>query len=197
MRAHERDLAKWRDAGGLDWTADDLAPHYDRVEARLGVRERRDWPTSVRTVDQGFRALGAGLEPVRSYTDANCMRCGSCLQGCPTNAGKSTLNTYIHDTWATGQLELRPNSTVERIVIEAGEAKGVEYTGPDGSLRRVDAGVVVAAAGTLNTPQLLLRSGMPESASSGQIGRNLGFHPARIVYGLFDEPQDAHMVYPI
>src|SRR5665647_2005020 len=141
MRAHERDLAKWRDAGGLDWTADDLAPHYDRVEARLGVRERRDWPTSVRTVDQGFRALGAGLEPVRSYTDANCMRCGSCLQGCPTNAGKSTLNTYIHDTWATGQLELRPNSRVERIVIEDGEAKGVEYTGPDGSLHRVDAGV--------------------------------------------------------
>ena len=29
------------------------------------------------------------------------------------------------------------------------------------------------------------------------IGRNLGFHPARLVYGLFDEPQDAHMVYPI
>jgi len=197
LRAHARDLAKWREASGLDWTTDDLAPHYDRVEARLGVRERLDWPKSVHTVEPGFRALGAGLEPVRSYTDVNCTRCGSCLQGCPTNAGKSTLNTYIHDTWATGQLELRPNSRVERIVIEAGEAKGVEYTGPDGSLRRVDAGVVVAAAGTLNTPQLLLRSGMPESASSGQIGRNLGFHPARIVYGLFDEPQDAHMVYPI
>lgn len=197
LRANERDLAKWRDAVGLEWTPGDLAPHYDRVEARLGVRERLDWPKSVRTVEPGFRALGAELEPVRSYTDANCMRCGSCLQGCPTNAGKSTLNTYIHDSWATGQLELRPNSRVERIVIEDGEAKGVEYTGPDGSLRRVDAGVVVAAAGTLNTPQLLLRSGMPKSASSTQIGRNLGFHPSRIVYGLFPEPQDAHMVYPI
>ncbi|MGZ8716712.1 MAG: GMC family oxidoreductase N-terminal domain-containing protein, partial [Gaiellaceae bacterium] len=120
LRAHERDLAKWRDAGGLDWTVDDLAPHYDRVEARLGVRERLDWPKSVRTVESGFRALGAELGPVRSYTDANCTRCGSCLQGCPTNAGKSTLNTYIHDAWATGQLELRPDSRVERIVIEAG-----------------------------------------------------------------------------
>ena len=29
------------------------------------------------------------------------------------------------------------------------------------------------------------------------IGRNLGLHPVRLVYGLFDEPQDAHMVYPI
>ena len=75
--------------------------------ARLGVRERTDWPKSVRTVEPGFRALGAPLEPVRSYTDGNCMRCGSCLQGCPTNAGKSTLNTYIHDAWAAGRLELR------------------------------------------------------------------------------------------
>ena len=62
---------------------------------------------------------------------------------------------------------------------------------------RVDAGAVVVAAGTLNTPQLLLRSGLPDSPSSRLIGRNLGFHPARLVYGLFDEPQDAHMVYPI
>jgi choline dehydrogenase-like flavoprotein len=197
LRAHERDHAKWREASGLELSVADLAPHYDRVEARLGVRERHDWPKSVETVEPGFRALGAELEAVRSYTDANCMRCGSCLQGCPTNAGKSTLNTYIHDTWATGKLQLRANSKVERIVIEDGEAKGVEYTDADGSLQRVDAGVVVAAAGTLNTPQLLLRSGMPESASSALIGRNLGFHPARIVYGLFDEPQDAHMVYPI
>jgi choline dehydrogenase-like flavoprotein len=29
------------------------------------------------------------------------------------------------------------------------------------------------------------------------VGRHLGFHPARLVEGLFDEIQDAHMVYPI
>ena len=125
------------------------------------------------------------------------MSCGSCLQGCPTNAGKSTLNTYIHDAWAAGRLELRADARVERVVIEDGEATGVEYVDRDGALQRVDAGAVVVAAGTLNTPQLLLRSGLPDSPSSRLVGRNLGFHPARLVYGLFDEPQDAHMVYPI
>ena len=128
-----------------------------------------------------------------SYTDANCMRCGSCLQGCPTNAGKSTLNAYIHPVWATGKLELRPDSWVERVVVEDGEARGVEYRDAAGERHRVDADIVVAAAGTLNTPQLLRRSGLRHP----QIGRNLGFHPTRFVYGLFDEPQDAHMVYPI
>jgi choline dehydrogenase-like flavoprotein len=207
LRAHDRDFEKWHTASGLandhgqPFGATDLEAHYDRVEAVLGVRERADWPKSVRTVEPGFRALGASLEPVRAYTDENCMRCGSCLQGCPTNAGKSTLNTYIHSAWVTGRLELRPNSRVERVLIEdrgeGAEAVGVEYRDAADELHRVEAGVVVVAAGTLNTPQLLLRSGMPDSPSSGLIGRNLGLHPARLVYGLFDEPQDAHMVYPI
>ena len=52
---------------------------------------------------------------------------------------------------------------------------------------------VVVAAGSLNTPQLLMRSGLEQRA----IGKHLGLHPVRLVYGLFDEPQDAHMVYPI
>jgi choline dehydrogenase-like flavoprotein len=194
LRAHEKDYAKWRDASGLEI---DLAPHYDRVEHRLGVRERTDWRKSVRTVEPAFRTLGAPLEAVHSYTDANCMSCGSCLQGCPTNAGKSTMNTYIHDAWAAGRLELRANANVERVVIEDGEATGVEYLDDEGTRRRVDAGVVVVAAGTLNSPQLLMRSALPDSASSRLVGRNLGFHPARLVYGLFDEPQDNHMVYPI
>src|SRR5579871_819781 len=154
LRAHERDVAKWHPATGLTnargepFSVEELAPYYDRVESVLGVRERRDWCKSVHTVEPGFRALGAELEPVHSYTDANCTRCGSCLQGCPTNAGKSTLNTYIHDAWARGLLELQADSPVERILVEGGRATGVELA--DRSVVR--AKVVVAAAGALNTP---------------------------------------------
>jgi choline dehydrogenase-like flavoprotein len=197
LRAHERDFAKWEQAGGLRFGPDELAPHYDRVEQRLGVRERRDWQRCVHTVEPGFRALGAELEPVHSYTDHNCMRCGSCLQGCPTNAGKSTLNTYIHPPWAEGRLDLRPESPVERVIVEQREggleATGVEYTDATGGRQTIEAGAVVVAGGALNTPQILIRSGV----ENPQIGRNLGWHPVRLVYGLFDEPQDAHMVYPI
>jgi choline dehydrogenase-like flavoprotein len=203
LRATDHDFVKWHEAGGLvgvgggPFGAADLAPHYARVEQRLGVRVRSDWRKSVYTVEPGFRALGSHLEPVHAYTDPNCMSCGSCLQGCPTNAGKSTMNTYIHDAWVTGKLELRPESPVERVVVDGGRATGVEYRDGDGLIKRVDAGAVVVAAGTLNTPQLLLRSGLPDTPSTRLIGRNLGLHPVRLVYGLFDEPQDAHMVYPI
>ncbi len=203
LRAHERDVAKWYPATGLTnehgdpFSRADLDPYYDRVEDYLGVRERSDWTKSVFTVQKGFEAVGARLEPVRSYTDANCLRSGSCLQGCPTNGGKSTMNTYIHSALARGLLELRAESTVERVLIEDTadglQATGVEYVDRAGRRHVVGAKVVVVAAGSLNTPQLLIRSGL----RAAPIGRHLGLHPVRLVYGLFDEPQDAHMVYPI
>jgi choline dehydrogenase-like flavoprotein len=194
LRAHEQDVAKWHPETGLtsDGTAPfslgELEPYYERVEQRLGVRERTDWQPCVHTIETGFRALGHELEPVTSYTDGNCMHCGSCLQGCPTNAGKSTGNTYIADAWARGLLELRPDSPVDRVLVESGRATGVEVGG-----ETVHAGTVVVAGGALNTPQILKRSGLDAPA----IGRFLGLHPVRLVYGLFDEPQDAHLTYPI
>jgi choline dehydrogenase-like flavoprotein len=115
------------------------------------------------------------------------------LQGCPTNAGKSTMNTYIADAWARGLLELRAESAVDRVLIDGSTATGVEYTDAAGQQHTVGANTVVVAGGSLNTPQLLKRSGL----DSPTIGANLGLHPVRLIYGLFDEPQDAHMTYPV
>jgi glycine/D-amino acid oxidase-like deaminating enzyme len=166
----------------------DLDPWYELVERRLGVRERTDWTPSVHTVQKGFAAVGASLEPVMSYTDHNCWRCGACLQGCPTNAGKSALNTFIAP--ALSQLTLRTGTTVERVLLDGDRAIGVVAGGQE-----VRARVVVLAGGSLNTPQILLST--PGLPGAERIGRTLGLHPARLVYGRFDEPQDCHTVYPI
>jgi choline dehydrogenase-like flavoprotein len=195
LRATQRELDKWRDASGVQLSVGDLAPWYERVERYLGVRERTDWDWKqcLRTVRAGFEALGVELEPVHAYTDENCMQCGSCLQGCPTNAGKSTLNTYIHRNWVPGRLQLRPDCWASRVLISNEEATGVEYLDTAGDRHVVDADVVVVACGALGTPQLLMRSEVPND----MVGRNLGFHPTQFVFGLFDKPQDAHMVAPI
>ena len=211
LRPSGEDYEKWQAASGLlnddgePFAEADLLPHLERVERRLGVRVRDDWQQCVKTVEPAFRELGAELESVVSYTDENCMRCGSCLQGCPTNAGKNALNVYIQPAIVNNGLELRADADVRRVLIEdhgSGPcATGVEYAGPDGALQEAHAEIVVVAAGALATPGLLLRSGVREAAgnstSSQLIGRNLGFHVARLVQGLFDEVQDAHAVYPI
>ncbi len=196
LRTSQRELDKWTAATGLRLSREDLDPYYERIEQYLGVRERSDdWDVKVcvQTARRGFEALGANLEATRAYTDHNCMQCGSCLQGCPTNSGKSTMNTYIHRHWLGPRLTLRPNSFVQRVLIEDGEATGVEYTDAHGETHTVQADAVVVACGSLSTPQLLMRSGV----ENPNVGRHLGLHPAQFVFGLFDEPQDAHMVAPI
>ena len=195
LRASQRELDKWAAASGVQLSTDDLAPYYQRVEEYLGVRRRVDWNwrKCVRTAAAGFEALGYELEPVDAYTDENCTQCGSCLQGCPTNAGKGTLNTWIRSNWMAGRLELRPECFVKRVLHSNEEATGVEYVDSSGATHVVDADVVVVACGALGTPQLLMRSEVPND----WVGRNLGFHPAQFVFGLFDELQDAHMVAPI
>jgi choline dehydrogenase-like flavoprotein len=199
MRAAGFDLARFGERTGLRMTPADLDPWYELVERWLGVRKRADWTPSVHRVQRGFAALGASLEPVRSYTDYNCSRCGACLQGCPTNAGKSALNTFIAPALGRGELRLRTHTTVERVLIHDGTVSGVAHRrrGVPGVVR---ARVVVLAAGALNTPQILLNSpdftGL-DTPSTRLTGRTLGLHPARLVYGRFDEPLDCHQVYPI
>ena len=203
LRATQHEFDKWHAGTGMvndagqPFGPDDLAPQYARVEQQLGIRERADWTDNLRMIARAFEAVGEELEPVMSYTDENCMKCGSCLQGCPTNAGKSTQNTYIHRQWAIGRLELRAGCFVDRVLIEDGpdgpQATGVAYTDADGVSHTVAADAVVVSGGALNTPQVLWRSGL----TNPMIGRHLGFHPASFVFGLFDEPQDAHRVYPI
>jgi choline dehydrogenase-like flavoprotein len=196
LRASQRELDKWHAATGINLTREDLDPYYERVERYLGVRERTDdWDLKpcVQTAKRGFDALNAHLEPTRAYSDHNCMQCGSCLQGCPTNAGKSTLNTYIHRNWLGPNLTLRPNAYVNRVLIKDGEATGVQYTDASGETHTAHGDATVVACGSLSTPLLLLRSNVPNA----NVGRHLGLHPAQFVFGLFDEPQDAHMVAPI
>src|SRR5262249_50376931 len=49
----------------------------------------------------------------------------------------------------------------------------------------VDAQVIVLSAGAINSPQLLLNSGIANSSS--QVGRNLHLHPSVLLAGSYDE----------
>ena len=162
LRATQHEYDKWREASapvndrGEPLGPGDLDPYYDRVAEVLGMRERSDWLENTRMVSRGFDAVGAHLEPVISYTDENCMKCGSCLQGCPTNAGKSTQNTYISVPWARGQLELRAECHVDRVLVEeaptASRRAASSTPTPTAPAHAVEAGAVIVAGGSLNTP---------------------------------------------
>jgi choline dehydrogenase-like flavoprotein len=203
MRADDDDIARFAGETGSTITRDGLLSWYERVEQRLGVRVRADWTHSVHRVNTGFAAVGAFLEPVRSYTDYTCTRCGACTTGCPTNAGRDALNTFLAPALARDELRLRTHCTVTGITLDTNahpRVTGVEYEYPDGTKGTIRTRTVVLAAGSLGTPQILLRSTdyqALDTPSTRNVGATLGLHPARLVYGLFDETMDCHQVYPI
>src|SRR3990170_4461287 len=70
-----------------------------------------------------------------------------------------------------------------RVIVEGGEARGVEAGTIDGHRVTVRSRAVVAACGAIQTPALLKRSGL----SNRNIGQHLKLHPVTVVWGHFDD----------
>ena len=183
---------------------DDLVPVYDKVEKETGVRRYTDWEPGVQKVSAGFSKLGLPLEPTPAFISPECDHSG-CLQGCPTGAKKSSLLLYVIPAVYEG-MELMPNTMVTRVLTERDkdgrlEAKGVVFKDSNGAEGRRTAKVVVLCGGTLQTPQILLQSGIRESAgatkSSDQIGRNMAAHTLSVVFGRFEDVLNNWIHHPL
>lgn len=101
-----------------------------------------------------------------------------------------TLNTYLEDAFRAGA-RIVTRAKALRIDTEAGHARGVRalVAGDDGTQHalQVRARHVVAACGALETPALLLRSGIGGPAA----GRYLHLHPTIGISGRYGEDQRA------
>ncbi|MGI4866834.1 MAG: FAD-dependent oxidoreductase, partial [Janthinobacterium lividum] len=93
---------------------------------------------------------------------------------------QGTLNTYLLTAFEHGA-RLLPRARVERVTTAAGRATGAEamHTTTDGRQVRITvrARVVVVAGGAVQTPALLLRSGLRHP----HLGQHLHLHPTMIV----------------
>jgi choline dehydrogenase-like flavoprotein len=107
--------------------------------------------------------------------------------GDPSGSKQSTLKTYLQDAFDAGA-DIIVNTSARRIRIADGKAAGIEalYTDPDTgrtSEVTINASKVVVACGSLESPALLLRSGIGGPAA----GNYLRLHPCTAVMGLYPE----------
>jgi len=169
---------QWSDI--TDWRAE-LAPHYDRASAMLGVAEyprRTAADEAMRAVaDQmgvgdTFRATPVGVflgEPGVRVSDpyfggagpdrTGCIHCGACMTGCRYGSKNSLVKNYLYLAERAGA-EVFPLTTVTAVtpnVAGDGYRVATRRTGGAGSRRTFEAGQVVVAAGALGTQRLLHR----------------------------------------
>lgn len=213
FQEHEfKDLSHYGKIEGanlLDWpiTLADLEPYYAKAEDKMGVTRTNG--IEGLPGNNNFKVLKAGADKL-GYKECHtgnmainsaerdgrmsCQQTGFCFQGCKWGAKWSTLYTEIPKGEATGKLELRPNSMVQKIEHDkSGKVTGVLYVDKDGKQQLQKARIVAVAGNSIESPRVLLNSasGMfPDGManSSGQVGKNYMRHTTGSVYGIFEKP---------
>ena len=197
VRGHRLIYDRWLAEGCEGWGWDDVQPLFRRSEAFFrGASPAHgvDGPLHVVEPRQPHRLSRAYIE---AATGVGLARNDDFNEGEQEGVGFYHLNQRKGRRWSAADAFLKPalgnrNLRVEtgalalRVLFEGRRAAGVEYS-KDGSVERVSAGCVVLSGGAVNSPQLLMLSGvgpardlealgLPVVADLRGVGANLHDH---------------------
>jgi choline dehydrogenase len=207
LRGQPEDYDEWAALGLSEWSFDACLPAFRRLERDL------DFPSA------DYHG-GSGPLPIRRHTrdelvpfqaafmDA-CEELG--LPSCPDSNSPGQVGFGPHamnklegrrisaaeayltpDVRRRPNLRILPNTLVRRVLFEQKRACGVEVDGGNG-IERIEASSVILSGGALNTPGILLRSGVGPDREvrrlavepvfdSPAVGRRLLDHPGTGVF---------------
>ena len=168
------------------FTGDGFGGSLTTVQEGLGANQEHGAPSPRdQIMEKGLRNLGWHVdEQPRNVDGCTEEDCGFCTMGCRIGAKRSILATYLQDA-ADGGARIVVDADVRLIETDLGRVTGVVAEVGDHTLE-VRARTVVLAAGALNTPALLLRSGLGGRAA----GQYLRIHPVTALWGRFEERLD-------
>jgi len=141
---------------------------------------------------RGCRRLGYHVEQFPVNVDG-CRGSSLCNLGCPNAAKQGTHRVQLPRAEKAGvevvtgceALRIEQHAVVARVDEPPDGAPGERSSWKPGDYR-IQARVVIACAGAVNTPALLLRSRIP--ATSALVGHGFTCHPALILVGEHPEP---------
>lgn len=183
---------EWSDGGLPFFTSNEFQQSLDRVCDRMGVNtEHIEHNCANRILLSGARKLGYAAKDVPQNTGNGEHYCGYCIMGCPSAGKKGPTESFLMDAAKAGATFIE-GFHADKVVFSNKKGRRVatgvkgtwtsrdSYLRPnsgDGVTRKVNikAKKVVVSCGTLQSPLLLLRSGIKNS----QVGRNLHLHPGK------------------
>lgn len=199
LRGHPADYDRWAEMGCTGWGHRDVLPYFRKSETNeRGASDLHggDGPMQVcagratapicdiflHAADcAGFTVtddLNKDLAQGFGHVD---MTIGGGLRS-------STSAAFLRPAVARGNVTVLTHALVTRVVIEGGVARGVDYVQNGQTHRLMADRAVVLCGGAVNSPQLLMLSGVGEGdhlralgitvhADRPEVGRNLQNHP--------------------
>ncbi|MGZ0178344.1 MAG: GMC family oxidoreductase [Acidimicrobiales bacterium] len=199
LRGIPADYDGWAELGNPAWAWDQVLPAFNRLERDLDYGDEPyhgdAGPISIRrwTEDELVPTQAAFIEAALQHgfpasDDVNAPDAVGVGPMAMNKLGRLRISTaigYLASARYRANLTIRPDTLVNRVVVEHGRAVGVETDAGD----RIGARLVVVSAGAVHTPGVLIRSGIgsaDELASLGVepvatmdgVGANLSDHPA-------------------
>ncbi|SCW74215.1 GMC oxidoreductase [Ancylobacter rudongensis] len=201
------------DVRGWPLPYDDLARHYAATERLVTVcgtsanlPELPDGefiaPKPFRPVDdllaKAVASLGAPTAHVtanrkaintRPGTPSSCQSTGGCAFGCPTDAVYKFSSRLLPRIAGRSNYSLRPEAKVTRLIAspDGARVESVEFLDTaSGERHRLRAGIVVLAAGALESPRILFNSASGTAPAGlanryDQVGRRLQDNPKTVL----------------
>ncbi len=163
----------------------ELEPHFEALERDLSVREVAPevLGENNRLFLETAKKRGIEAAPMRRY-DRGCKGSSMCLTGCSNAAKQGMSVTYVPWALALGA-RIFTSCRVDRVDVAGSRAVAVVARSRTGHFVTLRARLaVVIAASTVQTPNILRRSGV----RSRELGQHFQAHPGVAVGGLFDRP---------
>ncbi|MEO1265385.1 MAG: choline dehydrogenase, partial [Pseudomonadota bacterium] len=184
VRGHAHDYDTWRDMGASGWGYADVLPYFKRMET---------WHDGGHGGDPAWRGTNGPLHVTRGKRDNPLVRAfveAGREAGYPVTGdynghqqegfGPFDMTVWKGERWSAAKAYLRPALKRERctlvkafarkIVIEDGRATGVEVE-RGGARETISADAeVILAASSINSPKLLMLSGIGPAAHLGEHG---------------------------
>lgn len=172
LRGIPADYDEWADLGNDEWSWRSMLPYFTKIEDDQdfeGPFHGKNGPTPIvrHTRDQlvPFQAayleacIDQGFGYVADHNDPESTGVGPIPMNRRGDLRVSTAIAYLTAARGRKNLTIRSGATVHRVLFEGTRAVGVEVeTG--GRLEKVYANHVTLSAGALNSPAILLRSGV-------------------------------------
>ena len=190
IRGHAYDYDLWRQQGNTGWSYEDVLPYFKKAESFNGDGDSDyhgfDGPLSVKKsesthdelLDVFVEAGGQAGFPLTNDFNGKNQEGFSRYEHTMADTKRgprrwSSARAYLHPALKRKNLATETNVQVNKILFEGKKAVGVEYS-KKGKTFSVKANAeVILSAGAINSPQILMNSGIGDSLELNKHGINV------------------------
>ncbi len=181
VRGQPNDFEDWKAAGNPGWGWDDVLPYFTKSEDfdRYSAHHGRGGPQHVTEITPHVHpvchsfietAEGLGLPVTTDFNGSHPEGVGFYQINTRGGWRSSTANAFLHPALKRKNLELRMYAQASRILFDGKRATGVEYRQRGKTVQIKARREVILSGGAINSPQLLMLSGIGDAEHLKTIG---------------------------